>query len=110
MSLEEALKANTAAVEALTAALLKSGGTAGASSTKTEKKTEAAAYTPKHSKEKMTATMNEVKTKFDTATAKALIKEFGGADKLADVTDLKAIDALTDAGIAKLAEKKEDDM
>lgn len=111
MSLEDAIVKLTAAVEANTAALKAGGGTS-ASSTKTTKTESAgsASYTPKHDKSKMTAALSEVKEKFDAATAKGIIKNVGKADKMADITDPKLIDETYEAAVAKLAEKKDDDM
>lgn len=114
MSLEDAILKLTAAVEANTAAL-KAGGSAPAATgkaakePKTETKTEAA-YTPKHDKSKMTAALNEVKEKFDAATAKGIIKNVGGAEKMAEINDPQKIDETYEAAIKKLAEKKDDDM
>lgn len=109
MSLEDAINKLTAAVEANTAAL-KAGGSAPAASGKSTKEPKAETYTPKHDKSKMTAALNEVKEKFDAATAKAIIKTVGGADKMADINDPQKIDETYEAAIKKLAEKKDDDM
>lgn len=106
MSIEEALSKLTAAVEANTAALLGAGGKAAASTTAPEKApskpAKAAAYEAKHSHEEMAAALGEVKEKFGAPAAKAIIKETGGKDKMAEITDPKTIDAVYDAAKAKL--------
>lgn len=112
MSLEQKIEALTAAVEALTVAM-KSGGAASASSadkpagTKTTKTTKAE-YEPKHSKEEMQAAMAEVKDKLGVAKAKEIRGEVGKADKLADITDPKVIDAVYEAAKAALEAEEED--
>jgi hypothetical protein len=104
MSIEQALAALTAAVEANTAAL-KGGASAGKSETKTETK----GYTAKHTKEEMLAAMNEVKEKIDAATAKGIRDDVGKVAKLAELTDPATIDAVYDAAKAAL-KKAEDDV
>ena len=107
MSLEEALKANTAAVEALTAALAKSGAATSAPAAEKPAKADkpkADAYTPKHTKDEMTAVLNEVKEKFGTPVAKSIVTETGKAAKMAEITDPKLIDACYEAAKAKLEE------
>lgn len=96
MSLEQALAANTAAVEALTAVLKAGGGASakGGTTTKTETKS---GYEAKYSKADMQGALNEVKEKLSTADAKKLIKEVGGADKMADITDPATIDKVYEA-------------
>lgn len=98
MSLEQALAANTAAVEALTA-VLKSGAGASAKggTTAAAGKTEKSGYEAKFSKADMQGALNEVKEKLSTADAKKLIKEVGGADKMADITDPATIDKVYEA-------------
>lgn len=104
MSLEDAIAKLTAAVEANTAALKGgSAGKSGGASTKTGD----AGYTAKHTKEAMQTALNSVKEKLGTPAAKALIKEVGGADKMADITDPKKIDEVTEAANKKLAEAEE---
>lgn len=110
MSLEAALAANTAALEANTQAILK-GGTAAASTAaagKTAKagKAETAAPASKHTREELAAALNSLKEAKGAPVAKALIKSVGGVDKLADVPEAK-IDALFDAAGEK--EVEEDD-
>lgn len=94
MSLEEKIAALTAAVEANTAAL-KAGGGAKAG-------TGSSSPASKHTRAEMQAAMNELKEKKGAPEAKALIKEVGGVDKLADIPDDK-IDACFDAAKKKLA-------
>lgn len=105
MSLEEALKANTAALEALTAALAKTGAASPspAPAPKADKP-KADAYTPKYTKDEMTAALNKVKETFGTPVAKSIVTEVGKADKMANITDPKLIDAAYEAAKAKLAE------
>lgn len=121
-----AFHANTEAVKALTAAMQSGGSAASApvaaaeAETKTTaevkptraRKSAAAkedAYTPKYTQSEMQAAVNEVKNEFGTAEAKRLIKEVGGHDRLADVVDPKAIDALYEAARAKIEEGGEED-
>lgn len=102
MSLEEALKANTAALEANTAALLKAGAPAKAKEEKapSKAKEEKAAVKSKHSREEMVAAVVKVKDDFGQPEAKKLIKEVGGTELIKEVPDDK-IDALFDAAVAK---------
>jgi hypothetical protein len=105
MSLEEAIVKLTAAVEANTAALAgasKSTPSAGTSA----KSTKPAGYTAQHTHEEMAAALGEVKEKFGAPAAKAIIKEVGGKDKMAEITDPKTIDATYDAAKAKLQEEE----
>lgn len=108
MSLEQALAANTAALEANTAALLGAAGktttTGKTTADKTEKagKTEKSSSKSKHTKAEMQAALNDVKEQKGTAVAKKLIKE-AGFDKLADVTEDK-FDELYDAAKAELGD------
>lgn len=106
MSIEQALAALTAAVEANTAAL-KGGASAGKTETKNETKTKG--YTAKHTKEEMLAAMNEVKEKIDADTAKGIRDSVGKVAKLAELTDPATIDAVYDAAKAAL-KKAEDDV
>lgn len=113
MSLEQKIEALTAAVEALTVAM-KAGGAASSSAdkptgTKTTKTTKAE-YVPQHSKEEMQAAMAEVKDKLGVAKAKEIRGEVGKADKLADITDPKVIDAVYEAAKAALEAAEEEDV
>lgn len=103
MSLEQALAENTAALQALTAALSK-GGTAatGSADAKADKATKAA-YEAKHTKEEMQAAMQEVKEKCGMEAAKKIRAEVAKVDKLAEVTDPKVIDAVYEAAKAAVA-------
>lgn len=109
MSIEEALSKLTAAVEANTAALLGGGKSAaapaGEKAASTTKPSKPAGYTAQHSHEEMAAALGEVKEKFGAPAAKAIIKEVGGKDKMAEITDPKAIDATYDAAKAKLEDE-----
>ena len=109
MSIEEALSKLTAAVEANTAALLGGGKSAaapaGEKAASTTKPTKPAGYTAQHSHEEMAAALGEVKEKFGAPAAKAIIKETGGKDKMAEITDPKTIDAVYDAAKAKLEDE-----
>ena len=105
MSLEQALAANTAALEALTAALKAAPTTAAAPAPKAEKPTKAekaekaekaAAYEARFDKAQMTAALNEVKEAKGVPEAKRIIKEVGKAEKMADIADPALIDAVYD--------------
>ncbi len=109
MSLEQAIEKLTAAVEANTAALLKSGGTtasAGKTETKPVKESKAEKYEAKHTKDEMMAVLSELKKKAggDAEVPKKIIKEIGGADKMADINDAAKIDAVYEAAKKKMAE------
>lgn len=121
-----AFHANTEALKALTAAMQSGGSAASAPVAAAETETKATAevkptrarksaaekgdaYTPKYTQSEMQAAVNEVKNEFGTAEAKRLIKEVGGHDRLADVVDPKAIDALYEAARAKIEEGGEED-
>jgi hypothetical protein len=105
MSLEQAIEKLTAAVEANTA-VLKGAGAGSGKSSSTSSGNKDSGYTAKHDKAAMQTTLNEVKEKHGTPAAKALIKEVGGADKMADITDPKKIDEVTEAAKKKLAEEE----
>ena len=92
MSLEQKIEALTAAIEANTAALLKSGGKPAAAaktdSDDAEKPAAAAKKTTKpakveseHTREEMQAALGELKEATDAATAKAVISKHGGVAK-----------------------------
>ena len=108
MSLEDAIAKLTAALEANTAA--HAGGAskpaAATSASTSTKATKPAGYTAQHSHEEMAAALGEVKEKFGAPAAKAIIKEVGGKDKMAEITDPKTIDATYDAAKAKLQEEE----
>lgn len=112
MSLEQKIEALTAAVEALTAKMSGAGVAAPAPAPAAEKpkaeKPKAAEYTPKHTKDEMTAALNEVKEKFGTPVAKSIVTETGKAAKMAEISDPKLIDACYEAAKAKLAEANDD--
>lgn len=106
----DALIAHTAALTAHTAAL--TGGTSGAaaSTAKTESKPAAGAKTtPKTTvkkgatREQATSALTTLKEAFGADEAKALVKDIGGAAKLADVPD-ENLDALFKAATARHAE------
>ena len=113
MSLEQALAENTAALQALTAAMSKSGATAGSADAKTDKPAGKAGgktvYEAKHSKEEMQAAMQELKEKCGMEAAKKVRAEVAKVDKLAEVTDPKVIDAVYDAAKAAVKAKEEED-
>lgn len=110
MTIEQLIAANTAALEANTAALLKSGGsTTGAGkttggSTAGAGKTTTTAKGPKNTRESMVAALQKVKEEKSKEEAKALISEVGGVEKMADIPEGK-IDAVYDAAVKKLAEE-----
>lgn len=107
MSLEDAIAKLTAALEANTAAHTGAGSKPAASAGTTTKaaSTKAASYTAQHTHEEMAAALGEVKEKYGAPAAKAIIKEVGGKDKMAEITDPKTIDATYDAAKAKLSEE-----
>lgn len=111
MSLEQKIEELTAAVTDLTAAMKTGGASAAASkATKAEKTAAAekpAGYEAKHSREEMQAALGEVKEKCGTPAAKAIIKDVGGVDKMAEITDPKVIDKVYEAAKAKLEEADE---
>lgn len=102
MSIENALAALQAAVEANTAAVLKAGGTVAdkpaadkpAAAAKAPAK--AAKSEPKVDRSTMNAALSEVKEKKGLEIAKGLIAKPGGAAKMADIADDK-IQAVYDA-------------
>lgn len=98
MSIENALQALTVAVEANTAAL-KGGGTpaAAAGDKATPKPRGKPSVKSTHSRSELVAVMSELREAQGASVAKALIKEVGGSDKLADVPDAN-VDALFEAG------------
>lgn len=96
MSLETSIDALTKAIEANTAALKSGGGASSGGGGST--------YTPKHDKSKMQAALSEVKEKLGTPAAKAMIKDVGGKDKMADITDPATIDRVYEAATKALAE------
>ena len=110
MSLEESILKLVAAIEANTAALGVVPAPSKVAAPSTEKaastsKPAKAAYEAKHSHEEMAAALGEVKEKFGAPAAKAIIKETGGKDKMAEITDPKTIDAVYDAAKAKLEDE-----
>jgi hypothetical protein len=108
MSLEQALAANTAALEALTAAMSKAGVTAATTTTTgTKGKDKPAAYEAKHTLEEMQAAMNDVKEKCGKDKAIEIRNNVGKVAKLADVKDAKVIDDLYEAAKAALKEAEE---
>lgn len=110
MSLEQAIAALTAAVEANTAAILKGGSApaaAPAPAPAAKAKAEPKGYEAKHTADEMKAVLTQVKETLGTPIAKAIIKDVGGVDKLAEITDPKVIDACYEAGKAKLKEAED---
>jgi hypothetical protein len=106
MSLEDKIEALTKAVEASTAALTAGGAAPAATTTAKAGKTKTTETTaPTTTREEMVAALNEVKEKKGVSDAKALIKDVGKADKMADISD-KLIDAVFKAAQAKLAEEE----
>ena len=105
MSLEQAIAANTAAIEALTAAMSKGG--AATTTTAAKGKDKPAAYEAKHTVEEMQAAMNDVKEKCGKDKAIELRNTVGKVAKLADVKDAKVIDDLYEAAKAALKEVEE---
>lgn len=121
MSLEQAIAANTAALEALTAVLAGAKVSATTTTTTTTekapeverttkvKKTEKfTAYEARFDKAQMTAALNKVKEDKGVPEAKRIIKEVGKQDKMADIVDPAIIDAVCDE-CAKVSEASADD-
>lgn len=103
MSLEQALAENTAALQALTAALAKGGAAAAAPAAAPAaekppkgKKEAAAPAAPSIDRSTVNAALEEVKNKHGVEAAKKVIKEAGGVDKRADIPDDK-LQAVYDA-------------
>jgi hypothetical protein len=127
MSIEKALADLTAALERNTAAVLGNKGAASPAPAKSEeaqapaptgkrgpgrpKKEEAAAsgYEAQHTVDEMRAALNEVKEAHGTDEAKAIIRKVGKAEKIAEITDPKLIDACYKAAKAKMEEGEGDD-
>ena len=114
MSIDAQIAALTAALNANTEALLKSGGTTAAATdkadtkpvgkAKAEKKEEA----PKITQEQVNAALIKIKDDFGMDKAKEVIKEFGKVDKMAEIKPAQ-YQAVYDAAIAKHAELSEGD-
>jgi hypothetical protein len=110
MSLEEALKANTAALIAMTAALAAGAGVSAAAAATTTPKPakEKPAETPagsKHTRTEMNALLTEYKDKTDSVEK---VRALMGAKKMADVPD-DQIDAVFEKATAALAKLAEED-
>lgn len=107
MSLEEALKANTAALIAMTAALAAGAGTAAATTTgKPAKEVKAEpTVTSTHTRSEMNALLTEYKDK----TSVEKVRELMGVKKMADVPDdqIDAVFKKATAALAKLAEEED---
>lgn len=106
MSLEQKIEALTAAIEANTAALKAGGGAAStstgkASTTKAPKEEKVAKST--HTREETAALVRKVKADKGVDAAKAVIKKFGGVDKLDDIPEDK-LDAVFDGATEALEE------
>lgn len=101
MSLEQAIKDLTEAVAKNTAALTVGGGKSTASSDKKETKASA------HTRAEMQAALQEVSSKKSKDTAKKVIKEVGGVEKMGEIPDDK-IDKVYDAAKKALAEADDD--
>lgn len=109
MSIEQAIEKNTAALEALTAAVLATAKLApgaaastGTGSTKAaDKKADAA---PKATREEMTAVLKELGETKGAEVAVAIIKEIGKSPKMAQIKDAQ-VDAVYKAAKVKLEEE-----
>lgn len=99
MSIETLLTNLTAAIEANTAAMLKSGGAAAAGKTTGEKKT---AEKKGPTREEMEAALSAVKEKHGTKAAKEIIADVGKAAKMAEIEEAN-FKAVLDAAKAKEA-------
>lgn len=109
MSIEQAIAANTAALSALTAALIATanlapgaGDVSGGKTTKgTPGKTSEA---PKATRDEMVAALKELGETRSAEVAKAVIKEVGKSPKMAEIKDAQ-VDAVYKAAKAKLEEE-----
>lgn len=111
MSLELKIEALTVAIIALTAAMGNGASVAADKADAGEKPAStkgtgkgAVKYTPQHTIEEMQALLGELRDKSDAATAKAIIKSVGKADKMNEITDPKTVDAVYEAAKTKLEE------
>ncbi len=109
MSLEQAIAANTAAIEALTAVMSKGGAApaAAASGGRAKAADKPAAYVAQHTVEEMQTVMNEVREKCGKDVAVELRNTVGKVAKLSEVSDPKVVDALYDAAKAKLKDAED---
>lgn len=111
MSIDAAILALTAALNANTAALEKAAGattSAGAGETKTTGKGKTTAETkktdePKVTQEQVNAALIKIKDAFGMPEAKTVIKEFGLVDKMADIKPAQ-FKAVLEGAIAKFDE------
>lgn len=109
MSLEQALQANTEALNALVAALKGAKIASGGEATKAEKPTKTEAAKPKHTREELDTVLATFKDKFGVEKVKGLIKEVGGVEKKADIPDSK-LDAVVIAAKDKIKAAEDDDV
>lgn len=109
MSLEQALQANTEAVNALVAALKGAKTPSGGEATKADKPAKAEAAKPKHTREELDTVLATFKDKLGIEKVKALIKEVGGVDKKADIPDSK-LDAVVIAAKDKIKVAEDDEV
>ena len=111
MSIDSAILALTAALNANTAALEKAAGAApaaGAAETKTTTKGKTTAEAkkadePKVTQEQVNAALIKIKDSFGMPEAKTVIKEFGLVDKMADIKPAQ-FKAVLEGAIAKFDE------
>lgn len=101
MSLEDKIAALTTAIEANTAALLKSGGSVKAGATSTAD----SGYKPKYDASKMAAVLNDVREKHGMKEAKNIVQTVGGAAKMSEITDAETIDKVYEAAKKRLEEE-----
>jgi len=110
MSIDAQIAALIAALNANTEALLKSGGTTAAATDKADAKPagkgKAKDDTPKITQEQVNAALIKIKDDFGMEHAKAVIKEFGKVDKMAEIKPAQ-FQAVFDAAVAKHAELTE---
>jgi hypothetical protein len=111
MSLEKAIADLTVAIQENTAALKAGGGKAAASSggettanTKPKGETKPSS---KHTRAEMQAALSELKEKKGTEAARTVIKDVGGAGKMAEIPEDK-IDAVYDAAKKALEDAGEE--
>jgi hypothetical protein len=111
MSIEALLEANTKALEANTAALLKAGGGSAAATTTTTGSADAGkgkgkgktADAPKITRDQVNGALVKLKDKFGMDEAKAIIKAQGKVEKMGEIKDAQ-FQAVYEAAVARYEE------
>lgn len=104
MSIEAAIEKNTAALSALTAALIATAKLAPSGEAGTKSTGGKADAAPKATRDEMTAALKELGETKGADVAKLLIKEVGKSEKMANIKDA-LVDAVYKAAKAKLEEE-----